>query len=170
MNFLNITFNSFLVLGFFFQSLNISLLFFKYDTVTKILIFTPHEFDSPDLAACFNYADLLNLTWFNRQFGTKVRRRDGEKFRREVQSMVSFEDIFKHTPNEEKLIDRCSIRFPSSYASIIHNRSFCKDNFFAKKFIQQEFVCYHYSPKETFVYDFSVISYAPEFSGKKLID
>lgn len=171
---LELLFNFVLFIGCFFQTISISLLYFDYKTVTKIVIYTPKEFSTPDLAVCYNYADLINLTWFNQQFGTrlqsgKVRNLANEQFKRKIQSYVTFDQVFKHTPNEVDLIDRCSLRFPSSYAFIDYDKLFCDAHFESKKFIQQEFICYQFSLKETFIYEFSVISYAPEFSGKFMI-
>lgn len=142
--------------------------YFRYDTVSDLLIDIPKDIDLPDLSICFRYTDLFNKAAFQNQTNTTLPFIDTDSELNTVQKLVTIKEIFSFTPPTKGIIKSCLFREPASYKTKESSGDDCDGVFSIGKFYLQEYVCYKFSQKignDTERFSFEKISYSLSFSG-----
>ena len=134
------------LLGLIWQVYEVSVLYFKYDVVTRVSNDVPQNLQVPSFHACFRYADIVNFEQINQFLGTNwtfdpVAKDHILRMQREL----TVRQIFDSTPSEANVLTSCAIREPKSYKiSHVNDPQKCRKYFRVTKYIALEYVCYKY--------------------------
>jgi hypothetical protein len=136
-------------------------LYFEYQTTSKISQKLDNLWQTPGVAFCSRYLDIIDTKALKRNFNINIRRTD--KYQEIVEEMtkVTVKQILYYTPPINDSIISCSIRDIDDYMVIDPPKETCQHSFDTFKFYMQEFVCYQYQFKKSHpksVFFFSRIS------------
>lgn len=137
------TFYFFCVICFTIHFIVLSVGYFSYPITTRVSYSLPETFDTPHLALCFSYAEVLDVDRFKRDKGVKVPRPTHRQDLRRFQQYFTLFDIGWYTPLPEDLIVRCLFRTNYTYQTVIRPGTQCLASFHVSKFYSQEYICYH---------------------------
>lgn len=137
------------LIGCMYHVVSISLVYFAYETVTRVSETLITHLPVPNISLCIDYNELINYNIENRKHTTdKVR--------------PTVKDIFNLTPNLTGKITSCAFRLPNQFTLLRYNSSACTSYFRAEKFLLNHFICYrislnqpNHNPNE--IYDYRVI-------------
>ena len=161
-NIVSLLFRCCCLLGLTFQILELSIIFFRYQTSTKIM-YEIREFEEyQTLFFCPSIVDLLNRSR-HKEYGIyPYRPMDLKEVGNEL-SQLTIKNMFEWTPSASSFIDRCWIReFKNNQEfkyPTYRNHDECKKVFKTTKSVMGESICYTVSPPEGI--SFSV----PDISG-----
>ena len=120
--FLSLLFYSICFLGLLFQSISVSLFFFKYQTTTRLELTTSDQHRYPSLVFCSRYWDLI-----------------------EESNNMTVKNILDMTPQVNDTIDSCEMRLDGQLLSK-RDKSICLDILYVMKYVAGEDVCYSFIP------------------------
>lgn len=151
--------------GFMIQIIEVSRLYFRYNTQTEVGVFVADQLQAPSLSVCFRYIDILNRSQLRTGLGLNISEKafDLADIHR-IQSRLRIRDIFEYSPRLEDIYESCVIRFPNEYHVHKLNKDKCRENFKMTRYYHREFICYRFEPKNFDKrLEIKYYSYAPEF-------
>lgn len=120
----------------------ISILYFKYDVVTRVVTEIPSRVQMPALSACFRYSDVIDYERINSVKGTGYKLTLDPRSIRQLQHEITVLEIFNFTPDVLNILQACRTRHPNSYALDERYGKGCNQLFNISKFFALEYVCY----------------------------
>lgn len=143
---------AFCFIGCVYHVISISLVYFTYETVTRVTENLITHLMPPKSSLCIDYHELINLNAINKTLLTTSTR-------------PTVRDVFNLTPNLAEQIIQCQFRVPNSFDSFSSNSSDCLNHFIIDKFLIGRFLCYRItlSPfnkpvNESEKYDYRIIA------------
>lgn len=118
--------------GFWYQTINISIDFFKYSVQTKIQQNVPNQVGVNNFAICARYADLI----LGKGYVDSRATVNG------FLNNNTIADIFKKAPRKDTIIESCVVRNHDSFAQVEKDRYGCYEVFMVSRFISNEYICY----------------------------
>ncbi len=137
------TFYLFCVICFTIHFIVLSVGYFRYPVTTQVSYSLPELFDTPHLALCFSYAEVLDVYRFKRDKGFYAPRPSHRQDLRLFQRHFTLFDIGWYTPPPEDFIARCLFRTNYTYQTVNRLSAQCLSSFHVSKFYFQEYICYH---------------------------
>lgn len=154
--------------GLGYQIYQITEVYFRYPTTTRVTIVLIERFRSPSLHACFKYLDIIKLDELNEAKGTNFSRPWMSHEEEEFKKNLSVRDMFEFT--DDRLMDCCDVRNPGRGNMGFYCGSECTDKISVKKFFHREFMCYRYDLAPEYhrnaSYDLNQVSYTQYAQGK----
>ena len=152
-------FDLFCLIGLIWQTVEVSVLYFQYDVVTRVATDVPSYFPVPSLHSCIRYTDIVDFKKVNTALRTNWTF-DPENWDAmlRMQRELTVRQIFDFTPGVESSINRCILKRPKSYEVLYRPKDECFKIFNVTKYVALEYVCYKYDyrPSESDVNPVSV--------------
>ena len=125
----------------------ITMRYFSYPTSTRITLDKKNSIETPTLVVCVRYNEVMDYKSLARELppppGIKI---DDDKYRRHAYRLVTVSQIFRFTPDANKVLEKCWYRHPGDRRVVLRQGQNC--SFFRMvKFVMQSFVCYAMKPK-----------------------
>ena len=114
--FLNVVYWLLCLLGFIWQIIEVSIIYFTFDVSTRVSSDVPISFKVPSLHACYRYVDVLNYSKLNQELKSNwsYSSYDGPAIR-QLQHDLTIKNIYDFTPSEVDAIGSCRTKHPKSY-------------------------------------------------------
>lgn len=149
--------------GFLYQIINLTDIYFAYETTSEVILHLPAILVAPDLSICLRYIDIFDYERYNRNANKSLFK---DAYPDNVmKSMFTLDEISDYTPSVSDFLDECKIRLPHSFEMRYTKRAGCNEFFKVTKFYLQEYMCYWVglvhgkdSPKEYYSYDQDLVA------------
>lgn len=157
--------------GYLWQTIDISVYYFMYDTTTDISIQVPDRIKIHDFSLCIRYFDVFDHKRYHQDTQFNFSDAAWSSFAqrvKELEAAITIKDVFEYTPRiDGNMWFQCLTRKILDYNIIMSNGTECLQIFSVKKYIVQEFVCYrfHQIVSENQTYDYRNIAYSLTYSG-----
>ena len=133
------------LLGFIWQVVEVSKIYFKYDVVTQVQTEVSNVIEVPALHVCYSYVDILDYDRLNHELKTNWSSKAYDSnYKHKLRHSLTVRQILQFTPSESDAFTNCMVRKPQSYASDGMFISDCRQMFTITKFVFLEFICYKY--------------------------
>lgn len=146
------------LVGFLFQSSQISSDYFKFETralsTQDMEVYLP----MPNLAICVKYDEIYNkaavFSEKNKKNGNKIKfimNKDIDS----LEKILTIKEIFQFTPDTNHIMTFCAYRSSTTYQIEHYNSSECYEKFHLSKFYMMQYVCFSFNPikKDQFMLD-----------------
>ena len=142
--FFRVAFKLFCLIGFLYQILEISIVYFDYKTSTKIVFKLDNKFINPSIIFCVRYPAILDRTK-HLKYGILPRYRYNSTERYSDMSKLTIADIFDLTPDASEVILSCEFRENYYQLGLIpYNRTECYSLLHVTKYQEGGFICYQF--------------------------
>lgn len=142
------------LVGFLFQSAQISSDYFRFETralsTQDVEVYLP----MPTLAICVKYDEI-----YNKAAVFKLRSKQAKvHMNKDIDSLekiLTIREIFQFTPDVEHIMNMCAYRSSQTYQIQWLNASNCYERFHLSKFYMMQYVCFAFKPihNEPFILD-----------------
>jgi hypothetical protein len=138
--------------GFMMQVVTISESYFTYDVRIVNEISFPFKLPIPGLSVCFRYGDIFDYDLFEEKYPeANITYEQGlEDDFADLSNIVTIEDLFEMTPNDEELYVSCSMRKPASFFLEDWEGDNCSKIFQVSKFYILNYICYRFNFTEEY--------------------
>ena len=140
-------------IGLFLQIKEVSDIYFRYSTQSKVVVLPHFTIRVPSLSACLRLADIIKLEEVNSDLKMDLVRPNMQiaTWNRWVNkvSNLSIGDRLKYTPNVGEVLNSrigCAIRFPDKDHLEYFSDKECYQYFNVTKYYHRESVCYKFTP------------------------
>ena len=134
--------------GFLFQLHQVSWVYFRYQTTSKILIHVKEIDDFPSVFFCPAYYYLLNRSDYkNYNISSEIPNNPLTEL-----STLTVKQILELTPKTSSIMKSCAIRDDNTSTVAQQNPSECHNFFVIKKFVNGERICYRIGPRNVTKY------------------
>ena len=155
--------------GFIVQFYQLSDVFFKYQTSSRIIPDRSHVINYSTLVLCVRYVDVLDWTEATKFGLVKPDKKKYSKFEHEEEDLfdvltkLNVSDLFDLTPRKEDVIGSCFFR-NDNMRTKRNDKEECQSRFKTEKSITGESVCYSFIPSDSLNYTVPDVASSLTFS------
>jgi hypothetical protein len=124
-------------MGCFVQLVQVSIQYFKYETVSQVLQMPKRMFVPSNINFCPRFTDILDWERITNETGMTMRRDYDDM----SHNLLTIDQIFKYTPSNESAIQSCKLRGRDGTLFSFSGAE-CMQKFTVTKFFMQEYICY----------------------------
>ena len=178
---LNVIFGSVCILGWLWQTKEVSVIYFGYKTLTKLKIEIPQVISIPAVSICLKYSEILNLDSYRLRMSSRIDENlnfVSSNFSITTDDVnydapLTIAEIFDMSPSTEDTIGFCASRMSKNpfefvmYGSWWKNLAKCKEIFNVTKYYYLDYMCYKYVNTELdgLKFNYGTISVSPLISS-----
>lgn len=144
--------------GFLWQTFVVSIQYFAYKTTTTVAFVMPEQVRTQNSVVCARYRDVMDRKRIQKETGINFHANNSIEG---LTERLTVEQIFKYTPDPEKVISRCLVRHTNGV--VIRNPD-CAYHFNVSKFFTQEYICYRFRRKQRDDYPAERVTHSIIFS------
>jgi hypothetical protein len=138
-------------------------MYFQYKTISRISQRVWDSQQTPAFTFCSRYSDIIDSKGLQEDYGIYFERTNENSIIEKYASNLTVKDIFDYTIQEEDVISSCQLRIKDDYIIKKFNKNECYSVFSVKKFLTQQFICFHIRFKEKTHYNFHRVARSNSF-------